>query len=190
MKISPKVFKSNKTQKMYFQAEEDYEAVAIKIQAMEAYTVPHSPIYRIDEEERYPYIPMEKDKDGFFFVFYPFAQEQRYSVKIKAGEELILDTYVYAIGEDLSALKPYKGDTHLHTNRSDGAYAPFETACCYRGAGYDFIAVTDHHKWYPSLECKEKVEPLTSMFTVFLGEEVHNRDMGYFHIINFAGKRA
>ncbi|MBP3422712.1 MAG: hypothetical protein J6K86_02995 [Clostridia bacterium] len=188
MKIFPKVFKSNKTQKIYFQADAEYDAVEIKVQGMEYYTIPHTPAYRIDEEERYPYLPMQKDKEGVFFFEYSFAQEQKYSVKIKIAGEIVYSTYAYAINEDLVGLKPYKGDTHLHTTGSDGAYSPFETACYYREGGYDFIAITDHHKMYPSREGQEKMQPLTDLFTVFIGEEVHNKGMGYFHIVNFGGE--
>ena len=39
MKIFPKVFKSNKTQKIYFQADAEYDAVEIKVQGMEYYTI-------------------------------------------------------------------------------------------------------------------------------------------------------
>ena len=89
MKIFPKVFKSNKTQKIYFQADAEYDAVEIKVQGMEYYTIPHTPAYRIDEEERYPYLPMQKDKGGVFFFEYSFAQEQKYSVKIKVDGEIV-----------------------------------------------------------------------------------------------------
>lgn len=188
MKIFPRVFKSGQTHKIYFQTDKPLEGVSIKLQGMEYHTTPHTSAYRIDEEGRYPYLPMQKEGEGLYSVVYVFTKEQKYSVKIKAGEELIFSTYVYAVDEDLAALKPFKGDTHLHTNRSDGAYSPFETGCNYRGGGYDFIAVTDHHKLYPSKECKEAFAPLTDMFTVFIAEEVHNKDMGYIHIINFGGE--
>ena len=190
MKIFPKVFKSNQKQTIYLQTDGLTSEVLIKVQGMERYTIPHTPAYRIDEEERYDYLPMCKDKDGVYSFEYDFKQEQRYSVKIKIDDEIVLSTYVYATDEDLYALKPYKGDTHLHTNRSDGAYSPFETSCYYREAGYDFIAVTDHHRMFPSQEAKEAMAPLTDLFTVFIAEEVHNRDMGYFHIINFDGGKS
>jgi hypothetical protein len=40
----------------------------------------------------------------------------------------------------------YKGNLHTHTTESDGALAPEEVVRRYREAGYDFLAVTDHHK--------------------------------------------
>ncbi len=42
-------------------------------------------------------------------------------------------------------------------------------------------------KFAPSLEEKEQISALTDEFFAFRGEEVHNRDMGYFYIINFNG---
>lgn len=40
----------------------------------------------------------------------------------------------------------YKGNTHLHTNLSDGSLSPYEATAIYKEAGYSFVAVTDH--WY------------------------------------------
>jgi predicted metal-dependent phosphoesterase TrpH len=49
------------------------------------------------------------------------------------------------------------------------------------------MCLTDHHRYAPSLEARDAVRPLTDAFTVFPGEEVHNGDMGYVHIVNLAG---
>lgn len=40
----------------------------------------------------------------------------------------------------------YKGNLHAHTTASDGAYTPEEVIRAYKGAGYDFLAITDHRK--------------------------------------------
>lgn len=40
----------------------------------------------------------------------------------------------------------YKGNTHLHTTGSDGTLSPDEVCALYRGAGYDFLALTDHNR--------------------------------------------
>ena len=50
------------------------------------------------------------------------------------------------------------------------------------------MCLTDHHRYAPSLEARDAIAPLTDTFTVFPGEEVHNKDMGYVHIVNFGGK--
>lgn len=47
----------------------------------------------------------------------------------------------------------YKGNLHMHTQRSDGHLSPAEAIGAYRRAGYDFIALTDH--WIQS-ETKEE----------------------------------
>ena len=187
----PNVFKSNCKQRIYFSfsgVNVESDSFEIKIQPMESYSIPHTKRYRIDEEDRYPYVPLEYLGDGLYSVEYSFTSEQRYSVKIKSGEKIISCAHIYAIDDDLAKLRPYKGDTHLHTCRSDGEGTPFEVGCAYREAGFDFIAITDHHKFAPSLEAKAEFEALTNQFYVFRGEEVHNKGMGYFHIINFNGK--
>ena len=109
-------------------------------------------------------------------------------MKIRLNGAIIFSSYIYSLDSDLSRLKVFKGDLHLHTCRSDGKGTPFEVACAYRAAGYDFIAVTDHHKFAPSLEAQSAIKALTDKFYVFRGEEVHNKSMGYFHIINFGGE--
>ncbi len=186
--VHPKVIKSYSTERIYVEFnEEPTDSVVIKIQPMEQYGIPHTEKFRIDEEERYLYVEMKKESGIKYSAEHTFIGEQRYSVRIKIGNSRPLEAYVYAVNEDYAALRPFKGDTHLHTNRSDGEGYPFEVACAYRRAGFDFIAVTDHHKMPPSKEARDAIGSLTSHFTVFVGEEVHNKSMGYFHVINFGG---
>ena len=186
----PKVFKSNLKQTLFVKLSEnvDSDLLEIKIQPMEKYAVLHTSKYRIDEEERYSYVNLKSCGDALFSVEYDFTCEQQYSVKTIYDGKLISNTHIYSVDSDLAELKAYKGDTHLHSCRSDGEGTPFEVACAYRGAGYDFIAVTDHHKFTPSLEAQEQIKLLTDQFFVFRGEEVHNKGMGYFHIVNFNGE--
>ncbi len=190
--IYPKVFKSNCKQTVYvgFEHDEiiDNTLLSVKIQPMEKYSVLHTNKYRIDEEDRYDYICLNKCCDDLFFTEYEFASEQQYSLKVKYGDKVICWSHIYSVDNDLAQLKPFKGDTHLHTCRSDGEGTPFEVSCNYRAAGYDFIAITDHHKFAPSLEAQEQIKKLTNDFFVFRGEEIHNKSMGYFHIINFNGE--
>ncbi|MCK9266535.1 CehA/McbA family metallohydrolase [bacterium] len=40
----------------------------------------------------------------------------------------------------------YKGNLHTHTTNSDGVFSPEEICKLYKEQGYDFIAITDHHK--------------------------------------------
>lgn len=189
--IFPRVFKSNCRQTLYIEMTNiniSPDLLEIKIQPMEQYSVLHTSNYRIDEENRYPYMPLNNCGDGLFSAEYNFTAEQQYSVKIKYDGKIISHSHIYAVDPDLAELKAFKGDTHLHTCRSDGQGTPFEVACNYRAAGFDFIAITDHHKFAPSLEAQGEINTLTNDFYVFRGEEVHNKGMGYFHIINFNGE--
>ena len=190
--LYPKVFKSDCKQKVYvsFSHDEpiDNALLGIKIQPMEQYSVLHTTQYRIDEEERYDYVALNACGDDLYCYEYDFTCEQQYTLKIKYADKIICWSHVYSLDEDLANLKAYKGDTHLHSCRSDGEGTPFEVACNYRKSGFDFIAITDHHKFAPSLEAQEQIENLTNQFFVFRGEEVHNKSMGYFHIVNFNGE--
>ena len=187
--IYPRVFHANKTQRVYIELDEalNGESISIKIQPMEKYTIPHTEKYRIDEETRYPYVPLLKDNEGRYYTDFHFTSEQRYSVKLMYDEKVIYCGSLYSLNDDLFAMTAYKGDTHLHTCRSDGEGEPFDVGCLYRSEGYDFIAITDHHKHFPSLEARDAFLTLTNEFTVFPGEEIHNAPMGYFHIVNFGG---
>ncbi|MBQ2794039.1 MAG: hypothetical protein IJF05_05015, partial [Clostridia bacterium] len=108
--------------------------------------------------------------------------------RVRNGENVIFNGYLYALTAELAALRPFKGETHCHTNRSDGVNEPYELMLRYFAAGFDFAAVTDHHKYAPSVEARKAMTPLSDMFTVFHGEEVHNKSMGYFHVVNFGGE--
>ena len=188
IEVFPKVFCAEKTQKVYVRYNaETAKELYVKIQPMEIYGLEHTKNYRVDEEERYSYERMEIGEDGRYFTEFHFFGEQKYDVKIKLGEEILYHTHIYSVNADMVGVNVFKGDTHLHTNRSDGEGTPFEVGCAYRAAGYDFIAVTDHHLYAPSVEAQETFDNLTSYFTVFKGEEVHNAGMGYVHIINFDG---
>lgn len=39
----------------------------------------------------------------------------------------------------------YRGDFHVHTNASDGAYPPSLVAGIAKAEGLDFVAITDHN---------------------------------------------
>lgn len=189
--LYPKVFKSNLKQTLYVKLSDnsfDANLLEIKIQPMEQYATLHTPKYRIDEEERYPYTTLNDCGEGLFCVEYNFTSEQQYTVKLKYDGKIICSTHIYSLDDDFANLKAFKGDTHLHSCRSDGEGTPFELACNYREAGFDFIAITDHHKFAPSIEAQNEIKLLTNDFFVFRGEEVHNKSMGYFHIVNFNGE--
>jgi len=94
---------------------------------------------------------------------------------------------IYALKEDLFALRPFRGDFHMHSTRSDGKDAPEYVAASCRRIGDDFMALTDHGKYEPSLEVIEKMKVYDLDMKCYPGEEVHlpgNEP----HIIHFGGR--
>ncbi len=81
-------------------------------------------------------------------------------------------------------MRPFKGDFHIHSTRSDGREEPAYVAARYRQKGFDFAAVTDHERYAPSLEAIRYWEPARISFKLYPGEEVHSPDNPV-HIINF-----
>ena len=59
-------------------------------------------------------------------------------------------------------------------------------AANYRKAGFDFLAITDHRLYEPSLEAIDAYRGLPVDLKLFPGEEVHSPD-NHVHIINFGG---
>ena len=78
------------------------------------------------------------------------------------------------------------GDLHMHSTMSDGKEHPYIVAANYRKFGYDFMALTDHRKFYPSLELMKFYEKLNLDIHFYTGEEIHlpGNDI---HIVNFGG---
>lgn len=93
---------------------------------------------------------------------------------------------VYAVEADLRELRPWRGDFHLHSSRSDGKESPLFVASAYREAGFDFFALTDHHRREPSMEVVSAMSELETDFRVYPGEEVHPPENPVHHV-NFGG---
>ncbi len=92
---------------------------------------------------------------------------------------------MYSLAEDLMALRPYKGDLHIHSHRSDGVESPETTVANYRKAGYDFLAITDHHIYDSASIAKKALSNLKTNMAVYNGEEVHSDYIGQIHMVNF-----
>ncbi len=93
--------------------------------------------------------------------------------------------HVYSLGPDLYALRPYKGDIHMHSHRSDGVESPPYVAGACRRAGLDFMALTDHHLYDTSIEAREAFAGLPIDLRIYPGEEVHTPDNPV-HIVSFS----
>jgi hypothetical protein len=112
--------------------------------------------------------------------------EGEYSVRLYKGENRFAKLSVYAVGEDLARRIPLKGDLHMHTCRSDGSEDPGIVCANYRARGYDFCVVTDHRRYYPSLEAIRDYGGAKCPLTILPGEEVH-LDGTDVHIVNAGG---
>ena len=125
-------------------------------------------------------------EDGCFHIVHTFKKESEYYIRILLDNKRLVQLSVYAVDADLVGRYPYIGDMHMHSTCSDGKEHPFVVAANYRKAGYDFMAITDHRKYYPSLETRQFYEPLQLDVKFYTGEEIHlpGNDI---HIVNFGG---
>ncbi|MCI9337780.1 MAG: hypothetical protein HFH93_09605 [Lachnospiraceae bacterium] len=130
------------------------------------------------------------DRDGSLAFEYAFSGEQEYRLVItdpqKDGKEL-LRLSVFSLFPDLYGRRVYRGDLHVHSYFSDGREEPMIVAANYRKQGFDFMALTDHNKMYPSKLLLEACQNIPSDLTLFTGEEVHVPYPAYIHAINFGG---
>lgn len=188
IEVYPRVFAADAKHTVYVRTNGEPGALFAKLQPMEKHAVTHSPEFRLESgDDRYPFLPMNDLGGGLYSFEGYFEGEQRFSFKVKSGEEEPRRFFLYSVKEDLAKLRPFKCETHCHSCRSDGSGTPFEVACAYRAAGYDAIALTDHSRIEPSYEAIEQVSALTDAFRVMPGEEVHN-DWSFYHIVHFGGK--
>jgi len=127
------------------------------------------------------------EEDGCLRFECTFEGEGEYFVRVFSDPEIkdyVVQLSVYSLFADMKGRIPLRGDLHLHTNGSnDGCQAPEIFAADYRGHGYDFMVISDHYKYYPSLEAIEKHRELTDL-TIVPGEEVH-LPLSDAHYVNF-----
>jgi hypothetical protein len=130
--------------------------------------------------------------EGGLHFRHSFAGEQEHALSLYVmkpeGREFLAELKVYSLLPDLHALRPYKGDFHLHSNRSDGKEPPAEVAAASRAIGLDFMAVTDHSQYAPSLEAIAAFAGQPIDLRIYPGEEIHPPDNSKIHMINFGGK--
>lgn len=105
----------------------------------------------------------------------------------RPGEERrMFQLSVYALNPDLACRIPLRGDLHMHTCRSDGHEDPATVCANYRKRGYDFLVITDHQRYYPSLEAQKAYENTPHYLNILPGEEVH-LPLTSVHIVNAGG---
>ena len=141
------------------------------------------------EGEISPIAPAKIVKDFLQFSF-SFSNEQQYIVLVREMKDgkwhKRCELRVYALNSDFLELRPYRGDMHCHTCRSDGVESPDIVAANYRKAGFDFLSITDHLLYEPSIEAIKTYENLNLAFRLFPGEEVHPPKNNC-HTVHFGG---
>lgn len=127
-------------------------------------------------------------KNGEITFSYAFEGEQQWNVVFKDQNDTEFEKtfHIYSVYPDLYGKRAFKGDLHIHSFRSDGMEDPAVVAANYRKAGFDFIAITDHRKWEPSIEAIESYKDVDIDLKLFPGEEVHIPG-DYIHVVNFGG---
>lgn len=127
-------------------------------------------------------------EDGSLFVRARFAGEQEHIIIVEDTDgNLLREFSVYSLLPDWYGLLPFKGDFHVHTLRSDGKESPAYVAARYREAGFDFLAISDHHRYEPSLEAIDYWRRHPTGLTLLPGEEVHPPECPV-HMLNFGGR--
>jgi len=126
------------------------------------------------------------DADGCIRFTYTAAVENELIVRIFKDDKKLVQFSLYALDEDLACRIPLRGDLHMHTCRSDGKEDPAIVCANYRAIGYDFIVVTDHHRYYPSLEAIADYADADIPLNILPGEEVHLPGQ-FIHIVNAGG---
>jgi predicted metal-dependent phosphoesterase TrpH len=141
------------------------------------------------EGETSPIATAKIVNDSLQFIFH-FASEQQYMVLVREMKDgnwqERCELRVYALNSDFFELRPYRGDMHCHTCRSDGVESPDIVAANYRKAGFDFLSITDHLVYEPSIEAIRTYENLDLAFRIFPGEEVHPPKNNC-HTVHFGG---
>ena len=66
----------------------------------------------------------------------------------------------------------FRGNLHCHSNRSDGLREPEEVAAAYRGAGYDFLCLSDHFEEEYSWRVTDTRPFRDESFTTIVGAEL------------------
>lgn len=141
------------------------------------------------KEEDSPTVPAKTVNGTLRFTFH-FPSEQQYVILVREEKDgrwhERCDLRVYALKPDFFLLRPYRGDMHCHTCHSDGVESPDIVAANYRKAGFDFLSITDHHRYEPSVEAIRTYRNLDLSFCLFPGEEVHPPENNC-HTVHFGG---
>ncbi len=129
--------------------------------------------------------------DGAYQFTFLFEGEQEHILSIEAQSKKEKHTvgtiHLYSLKSDLFALRPYKGDFHMHSNVSDGVESPAYVAAACRRAGLDFMALTDHKKYGGSVAAQEAFKNVRTDLRIYNGEECHAPGNPV-HVVSFGAR--
>ena len=123
---------------------------------------------------------LRTDERGALRVPAAFRAQGEYTLEVrrKDSEDLLISEQFYAVSRELAALRPFKGDIHMHTTGSDGKNTTQEMMVRARELGMDFVAITDHDNFAPSRQAVQEAATLGLGLLVLTGEEVTIRGIG------------
>ena len=119
-------------------------------------------------------------------AFFEAEQEHTLIIEAVCGDKkhTVGTFHIYSLDEDLYALRPYKGDFHMHSHRSDGVESPAYMAGASRRAGLHFMGLSDHRAYAASLEAQAAYAGVPVDLGIHPAEEVHTPDNPV-HILSF-----
>lgn len=185
--IFPKVFMENREVRItvkplgWHAAFEPGVAYTVGIRPMSE-ADPHNSPER-DNKAEYAVVPGD---DGCLRFSHRFHGEQEHYIRIFRDGSRQVQLSVFSLHEDLVGRYPYQGDLHVHSRRSDGKEAPAVVAANLRRDGFDFTVISDHHRYYPSLETIDAYKNTAIDMNIVPGEEVH-MPKNNVHLVNFGG---
>jgi hypothetical protein len=128
-------------------------------------------IYSIVDYFHKDIVSYKIEKNNIFLTYeMPYVGEFIVRVHFKYKESKTV--CLYCLDENMSNLKPLKGDLHMHSVYSDGKATPFAMSLASLEAGMDFISITDHDNYEGSQKAIKRVEKCNIDLLVLAGEEV------------------
>ena len=132
--------------------------------------------------------PCKPDADGCLRFPVTFTGEGAWFIRFfePEAEKNLAYVVLYSLHEDMRGRYPYLGEMHLHSTVSDGHQEPGIVMAALRQLGYDFTVLSDHRRYYGSLEAMQAFEGVPIDLNIVPGEECHLPNI-VVHIVNFGG---
>ena len=185
LKMFPRVILADKKSKLVLSGDElkNGYLVNIAVQSMEKYNLPHSDKFFIDEDKRYAGENVEVKGGKATFYFTPYG-EQRHRVYVDTGARKVVFE-IFSLKKDLYELQPFKGRYPFAYHRVRRTFHADRNRFGILRRGFRLYGYNRPPQVCGFGKMAALMDKIATHFKVYPGEEVHNRGMGYFHIINF-----